>query len=81
MSQKTVIKNLLQSVTDCYYKVRQVLQSVTDCYYKVRQVLQSVTVITNVYYTTNVFLYNSYRTQGAALSSFTLSEAAARGIL
>ena len=26
---------LLQSVTDCYYKVRQVLQSVTDCYYKV----------------------------------------------
>ena len=36
----------LQSVTDCYYKVRQVLQSVTDCYYKVRQVLQSVTVIT-----------------------------------
>ena len=34
---------LLQSVTDCYYKVRQVLQSVTGCYYKVRQVLQSVT--------------------------------------
>ena len=34
---------LLQSVTDCYYKVRQVLQSVTDCYYKVRQALQSVT--------------------------------------
>ena len=34
---------LLQSVTDCYYKVRQVLESVTDCYCKVRQVLQSVT--------------------------------------
>ena len=37
---------LLQSVTDCYYKVRQVLQSVTDCYYKVRQVLLSVTDFT-----------------------------------
>ena len=37
---------LLQSVTDCYYKVRKVLQNVTDCYYKVRQALQSVTVIT-----------------------------------
>ena len=34
---------LLQSATNCYYKVRQVLQSVTDCYYKVRQGLQSVT--------------------------------------
>ena len=34
---------LSQSVTGCYYKVRQLLQSVTDCYYKVRQVLQSVT--------------------------------------
>ena len=40
---------LLQSVTDCYYKVRQVLQSVTDfitkCvrYYKVRHLLQSET--------------------------------------
>ena len=38
---------LLQSVTDCYYKVYQVLQSVTDfitkCvgYYKVWQLLQS----------------------------------------
>ena len=38
---------LLQSVTDCYYKVRQVLQSVTEfitkCvrYYKVRQLLQN----------------------------------------
>ena len=42
MRQKTVIKNLLQSVTEVYYKVRQVLQSVTDCYYKVHQVLQSV---------------------------------------
>ena len=37
---------LLQSMTGCYYKVRQVLQGVTDCYYKMRQVLQSVTVIT-----------------------------------
>ena len=43
MRQKTVIKNVLQSVTGVYYKVRQVLQSVTDCYYKVRQVLQSMT--------------------------------------
>ena len=33
---------LLQSVTDCYYTMRQVLQSVTDCHYKMRQVLQSV---------------------------------------
>ena len=59
MRQKIVIKNLLQSVTEVYYKLRQVLQgvsgitkcdrlllqSVTGCYYKVRQVLQSVTVI------------------------------------
>ena len=36
---------LLQSVTGCYYKVRQVLQSVT-LYYKVHQILQSVIVIT-----------------------------------
>ena len=34
---------LLQSVTNCYYKVRQVLQSVAVCYNNVRQVLQSVT--------------------------------------
>ena len=34
---------LLQSVTDCYYKVCQVLESETEGYYKVRQVLQSVT--------------------------------------
>ena len=40
------VRHVLQSVTDCYYKVHQVLQSVTDCYYKVRQVLQSVIVIT-----------------------------------
>ena len=39
----------MQSVTDCYYKVRQVLQSATDfitkCvkYYKVWQLLQSET--------------------------------------
>ena len=46
MRQKTVIKNLLQSVNKVYYKVRQVLQSVTGCYYKVRQVLQSLIVIT-----------------------------------
>ena len=46
MRQKTVIKNLLQSVKEVFYKVRQVLQSVTGCYYKVRQVLQSVTVVT-----------------------------------
>ena len=37
---------LLQSVTSCYYKMRQVLQSATDCYYTARQVLQSMTVIT-----------------------------------
>ena len=49
MRQKTVIKNLLQSITEVYYKVRQVLQStsgITKCdrlNYKVRQVLQSVT--------------------------------------
>ena len=29
MRKKTVIKKLLQSVTEVYYKVRQVLQSVT----------------------------------------------------
>ena len=39
-------RSLLQSVSDCYYKVRQVLQSVTGCYYKVRQELQSATGIT-----------------------------------
>ena len=31
MRQKTVIKNLLQNVTEVYYKVRHVLQVVTDC--------------------------------------------------
>ena len=30
---------LLQSMTDCCYKVCQVLQSVAGCYYQVRQVL------------------------------------------
>ena len=40
---KTVIKNLLQSLTEVFYKVRQVLQSVADCCYKVCQVLQSMT--------------------------------------
>ena len=61
---KAVIKKLLQSVTEVYYKVRQVLQSVaecyckvyqvfqsmTGCYYKVRQVLQSVTVVRDTKY-------------------------------
>ena len=42
MKQERVFKNLLQYVTEVYYKVnqvlqRQVLQSVTGCYYKVRQ--------------------------------------------
>ena len=37
---------LLQSVTDCYYKVRQVLPKCDRIYYKVRQVLHSATVIT-----------------------------------
>ena len=46
MRQETVIKDLLQSVTQVYDKVRQVLQSVTGWYYKMGQVLQSVTVIT-----------------------------------
>ena len=32
MRQKTVIKNLLQSATEVYYKVRHVLQSVTGCF-------------------------------------------------
>ena len=41
MRQKKVIKNLLQNVTENYYKVRQVLQSVTE--YEVRQVLQCLT--------------------------------------
>ena len=41
MRQKTVIKNLLQSVTEVYYKMCQVLQSASgitkcDSYYKVR---------------------------------------------
>ena len=46
MRQKTFMKNLLQSVTEVYYNVRQVLQRVTACYYKVRQVLQTAAVIT-----------------------------------
>ena len=48
---------LLQSVTDCYHKVRQALESVTDCYYKVRQVLQSLTVFTKWDATRQSFLY------------------------
>ena len=39
MREKTVITNLLQSVTEVYYNVPQVLQSVTEVYYRVRQVL------------------------------------------
>ena len=46
MRQKTVIKNLLQSVTEVYYKIRQILESVTEVYYKVHQVSQSVSGIT-----------------------------------
>ena len=38
-------KNLLQSVTKIYHKVRQVLQSVTKSYYEVCQVLQKMTKI------------------------------------
>ena len=45
MRQKTVIKNLLQSVTEVYYKVCQILESVTEVFYKVHQVLQSVSGI------------------------------------
>ena len=37
---------VLQSMTEVYYKVRQVFQSVTEVYYKVRQVLQSASGIT-----------------------------------
>ena len=46
MRQKTVSKNLLQSVTEVYYKIRQILESVTEVYYKVHQVSQSVSGIT-----------------------------------
>ena len=46
MRQKTVIKNLLRSVTEVYYKIRQILESVTEVYYKVHQVSQSVSGIT-----------------------------------
>ena len=43
MRQKIVVKKLLQSATEVYYKVGQVLQCVTNCYYKVHHVLQSMT--------------------------------------
>ena len=33
----------IKSVTDYYYEMYEVPQSVTGCYYKVRQVLQSET--------------------------------------
>ena len=46
MRQKKIITNLLQSMPEVYYKGLQVLQSVTDCNYKVRRVILSVTVIT-----------------------------------
>ena len=46
MRQKTVIKKLLENVTEVYCKVCQALQSVAGCYDKLRQVLQSVAVIT-----------------------------------
>ena len=45
MRQQTVIKNLLQSVTEVHYTAQQVLQSVAGWYFKVRQVLVSVTVM------------------------------------
>ena len=41
----------------------------------------SVRKVNSLCFTTNVFLSNSYRTQGAALSAFTLSGVSARGIL
>ena len=46
MRQKTVIKNLLQSVTEVYYKVGQVLQSASGITKCDRLVLQSASGIT-----------------------------------
>ena len=37
MRQETVIKKLSQNETEVYFKVPQVLQSVAELYYKVRQ--------------------------------------------
>ena len=45
MRQKAVIRKLLQSATEVYYKVHEVLQSVTEVHYKVYQVLQSVAAV------------------------------------
>ena len=36
MRQATVMKNLLQSAAEVYYKVCQVLQRMTKVYYKMR---------------------------------------------
>ena len=36
MRQATVMKDLLQSATEFYYKVCQILQRMTKVYYKVR---------------------------------------------
>ena len=46
MRQKIVTKNLLQSVTEVYYKVRQVLQSVPDITKCYRLLLQNASGIT-----------------------------------
>ena len=46
MKQKTVIKKLLKSVTEVYYKVRQVLQSASGITKCVRLLLQSASGIT-----------------------------------
>ena len=57
---EAVIKKLLQSATEVYYKMYHVLESITNCnnemlqvlqsvinrHYKVRQILYNVTVIT-----------------------------------
>ena len=56
---------VLQSVANCYYKVRQVLQCVTGCYCKVYQVLQSAIVITKwdvTHVSVKYFFYNNYFT-------------------
>ena len=46
MTQKTVIKNFLQSATEIYYKVRQVLQSASGITKCDRLSLQSMSGIT-----------------------------------
>ena len=83
MRQKTVITNVLQSVTDCYYKVHH--KFITKCDRLLLQSASGVTKCDSCYKvrrnTTNIFLSNSYRTQGPALSAFTLPQLATRGIL